>query len=69
MKWEDIGHDNGFYLRRARIFGGWLVNAIADVNTLRHDGYSLSTSQGYEWRNSITFVPDPNHEWDLDKTY
>lgn len=66
LKWEEIKHDNGFFLRRTKIHGGWLVNAIMDVNTSVPLGDSFTTSQGYEWRSSITFVPDPNHEWKLD---
>lgn len=64
LKWEDISHDNGFILRRARVFNGWLVSAISDVqtNVSLSEGY-IQRSEGYEWRTSITFVPDPNHEW------
>ena len=54
----------GMYIARAKVPGGWLVTCTQDVNTqLPERGI---TGQGYEWRTSITFVPDPNHEWKED---
>lgn len=66
LHWEEINHDNGFYLRRARVVNGWLVSAIYDVLSPTHysNGYITSTT-GYQWQGSLTFVPDPNHEWNL----
>lgn len=63
--WEDIPHNNGFYLRRTPIFGGWLVNSIYDV--LSSQGEYSST--GSEFTGSMTFVPDPEHKWDLKTDY
>ena len=60
--WEEIPHDNGFYLRRTPIFGGWLVSMISDVITANEN---YASPQGNEWRSSITFVPDPDHAWEL----
>lgn len=68
LKWEEIKHDNVFILRRAKIFGGWLVSAISDVMTPVNTGYNIpELKDGYEWRTSIAFVPDPNHEWKLNQ--
>jgi len=67
LQWEEIEHNNGFYLRRSKIHGGWLVTAISDVMTVLPDGNGIRNDQAYEWRTSITFVPDPNHEWKLDQ--
>lgn len=61
LHWEDINHDNGFYLRRTKVFGGWLISAISDV------GAAQMGRNDCEWRTSITFVPDPNHEWKLNQ--
>lgn len=68
LNWEDIQHDNVFVLRRTKIFGGWLVSAISDVMTPQNtmEGF-INNSFGYQWRTSITFVPDPNHEWKLEQ--
>ena len=38
---------------RAKVFGGWIVKSIFYI--------------GYDIGVSMTFVPDPNHEWELDK--
>lgn len=66
LQWEDISHDNGFHLRRGRVFGGWLVSAISDVQTSCDEGYDKPINrEGIEWRTSITFVPDMNKEWKL----
>jgi hypothetical protein len=68
LKWEEINHNNGFFLKRTRVFGGWLVAAVSDVISHVNTGYTKPDYlQGYEWRTSITFVPDPNHEWKLDQ--
>lgn len=64
LKWEEIDHDLGFYVRRTKVFGGWLVTTTSDVYTVRNDGSGgIYNEAGYEWRTSITFVPDPKHEW------
>lgn len=62
ITWEDIKHDNGFYFRRAKVFGGWIVNASAD-NQIWNDIHQQYQEQIASV--SITFVPDPNHEWNL----
>lgn len=72
LKWEEIKHDHGFYLKRAMVFGGWLVASINDVAVTQTTQTTIFISShesihtgaiGSEWRTSITFVPDPNHEW------
>lgn len=63
LEWENIEHNHGNYLVRAKVFGGWLVMSTDDVQTLRNDGYTLNPESGYEWRTSIAFVPDIKHEW------
>lgn len=57
MKWEEIDE----YHQRAKVFGGWIVKAYQNVVHNR-DGLMQS---GWDWRASITFVPDPKHEWKL----
>ncbi len=66
LDWEELDSSDGFYYRRAKVFGGWLVNCSADVMSPIYTGYTIPPyeyKQGYEWRISITFVPDPNHQW------
>ena len=60
LKWE---HFDDWY-RRAKIFGGWLVIYDSDVaHNMLQDGRGFET--GWDWRPAMTFVPDPNHEWEL----
>lgn len=64
LEWEQIEHNHGNYLTRAKVFGGWLVMSTDEVQTPMDEGYDKPVNrQGYEWRTSITFVPDLKHEW------
>jgi hypothetical protein len=40
------------YTRRAKVFGGWIIHSFDSVED------SLS--------ESMVFIPDPKHEWDLE---
>lgn len=67
LVWEEIKHDNGFFLRRAKIFNGWLISAIHDsMLPTQYSNGCITNSPGYQWQGSITFVPDPKHEWVLE---
>lgn len=63
LEWECINDNpDGSSDHRARVFGGWLVKSVYNVcspsfHQMNGDGF------GHEWRASIAFVPDPNHEW------
>ena len=50
----------GGYLHRINVPGGWLVIFTNDVMTLDTQGEMIIDK---EYRSSITFYPDPNHEW------
>ena len=74
IKWEQVGNpEQADCLYRAPIFGGWLVRDVQVVMTSIPDYYgnggAFRKEQGHEQRSSMTFVPDPNHEWDLTKQY
>lgn len=61
LVWEQVDHD----IQRARIPMGWLVREYQDVlhfNVFDHE----HTTDGYDWRVTLTFVPDPNNEWKLE---
>ncbi|MGV6826597.1 MAG: hypothetical protein ACWA5Q_06450 [bacterium] len=50
LKWKDIECDGGpKSMYRAKIPGGWLLSVR---------GYDDKEGGG------LTFIPDPNHEWD-----
>lgn len=58
LNWEEIDSDRGS-LYRARVMGGWLVMAENDVVHHTDNGFE----NGWDWRNSVTFVPDPIGLW------
>lgn len=61
LYFEDVPCDQQFWLRRARILGGWLVITVDDVRTpLLSAGV---TESGHEYRSAPAFVPDPTHAW------
>jgi len=55
IKFEDIGEE----CKRAKVFGGWLVRVYTEVELEYNHGQNIT----YEKQITITFVPDPNHEW------
>lgn len=56
LEWEVIDD----YHQRCSVPGGWLVKAYEDVmQELSTQGFV----PGWDWRISICFVPDTNHEW------
>lgn len=58
MEWERIIDNHGSYLYRTSILGGWLVKVVDDV-------FLNGVLTQYEFRSSITFVPDINHDWKI----
>jgi len=60
FKWETIDS----YHFRAKVIGGWLVKATEDVCYLDEYG---AMDNGRDWRIAMAFVPDPNHEWEIEQ--
>ena len=58
FKFEQI--DN--YHQRAKVHGGWIVKAHEEVI---HDNAQQGMVGGWDWRIAMTFVPDENHEWEI----
>lgn len=58
LEWENIESNTSTFIRRAKVFGEWLVSATEDVRV-----ENMPNHYGFEWRTSITFIPDPKHEW------
>lgn len=71
MNWEKVEHGHGNQIARAAIYGGWLVLSQDNVNSVLPSKYGngIKNDQGWEWRTSICFVPDPEHKWDLKANY
>lgn len=59
MEWEQIDA----YHQRAAVFGGWLIKAFENVN---HYIPEQGLNSGWDFRVSMTFVPDAAHEWVLE---
>lgn len=47
------------YRARAKVIGGWLVETILCVSDTNRECSPKSIA--------VCFVPDPNHEWQLEK--
>jgi hypothetical protein len=59
MNWEDIDYNH----KRAKVFGGWLVKTFEEVT---HNLPEQGLVGGWDWRVAMSFVPDTNHEWQLE---
>jgi hypothetical protein len=57
MEWEEID----LYTDRAKILGGWIVRYIITSNFWNSGGENCVQAP------SITFVPDPEHKWEIKK--
>ena len=64
QKWEYFDD----YYRRAKVFGGWLVvHDSPVVHNLTAEGRGME--DGWDWRPSMVFIPDSNHEWLIGESY
>lgn len=57
LVWEGIDKTH----ERAKVIGGWLVKSCQDVLVSMHE--DMPPTEGYEYRETMCFVPDPEHEW------
>lgn len=62
-EWENIETDSIDSTMRLLIYGGWLVKTKCTFRIQDKDGWH------YDYRHSLTFVPDLNHDWDINKKY
>lgn len=60
MEWEQI--DN--FHQRAKVHGGWLVKAYECVV---HFTVQQGLVDNYDFRVSMTFVPDVSHMWKIEE--
>lgn len=58
FKWEELNDKSmpHFYTVRAKVFGGWLVRTSEWSNA----------DTGIVQSEALTFVPDPEHEWEVE---
>jgi hypothetical protein len=65
FEWEEIYDDENKYgwttSCRSKVIGGWIVMTVFFVYEDVHTGTSNGTFV------SNIFIPDPNHEWEIDK--
>jgi hypothetical protein len=58
LEWEQIDE----YHERAKVIGGWLVKAYAEVtHNLMSEGRGMEA--GFDFRVTMAFIPDPGHSW------
>lgn len=60
FEWESIAgkifsKDEGNITRRAKVIGGWIINHI------------VWTSKAHAQSESMVFIPDPEHKWEIEK--
>ena len=64
--WEMVNDEKDLEkTQRLRVFGGWLI-----ITTIRYNSNGVIGSMGRYYTEpqcalSQTFVPDPNHEWEI----
>lgn len=68
LEWEPIDQEHAGTMFRARVPGGWLVKEVQDKALAYPEEFKENVNgwryeTGYEWRSSVTFVPDAEHEW------
>lgn len=69
IHWEEIKHENDFLLIRAKVIGGWLVIAECAALTSIENFGEMRQEPGHQFRQSMVFVPDPSHVWDIEYNY
>lgn len=68
LKWEQIGTEHAESVFRLPVFGGWLVKIVQESSIVRPEAM-IQENFGYQWTSSVTFVPDPEHRWNLEGGY
>lgn len=64
--WETLEESHAGFMYRTKVPGGWIVKHVMDVRSPMPDGYGgQEYRDNAEWRSSITFVPDPNNNWEV----
>ncbi len=64
IEFERVESNLAGYVWRAQVPGGWLVRVVSDVRSPVNYGEGEPRfEEGYEWRDSVCFMPDPKHEW------
>jgi len=58
FEWEPIDNWNG----RLKVTSGWILERLSS-----HKKYWLSFIPVTYANNSVVFIPDPNHEWEIEK--
>jgi len=70
LNWEEIKQNTAGSLQRVKVPNGWLVREVHEVHIElgEEKGFPpILQNYGYEWTSSITFVPDAEHKWEIDK--
>lgn len=57
-EWEMMDESHKNFTDRAKVFGGWIVRSFTYEIAGGEDAKGTS--------ESMVFVPDPNHEWEIE---
>ena len=64
IKWEAVGTDNSEWI--AKIPGGWLYKTrLVSISAMAWNPMTHTMAREYADALTITFIPDPNHEWEM----
>lgn len=64
LEWEQLGRSatpRNVFTYRCKVSGGWLI-CVQNIVQIRYE--SGKTRDGRPLTASVTFYPDPKHEWD-----
>lgn len=62
LTFQAVPNNECLLIQRAKVPGGWLVREVMDV--LHDDPNRGNLQSGWEWRSSLTFIPDPEYLWE-----
>ena len=58
FEWEELDDREGRQVYRAKVIGGWIIHSL-NYDDIACKEYNLGQCE------SMVFVPDPNHEWEI----
>lgn len=60
-KYYDERGDVSLYLARSKVIGGWILKEVQK----HYMAHGMGNGMGH-YTKSTCFIPDPNHEWEIE---